>query len=347
MPPPSLVRSHRRKRRIRPAALLRPFVAVAAAATLVGCGAASAGPSTDEHGTTTIKVGVVPSTTLAPLYLGMAKGIFKKAGLKVEPQQAEGGAALLPAVLKNQTQVAYSNVISLMLAQQQGLPVQVVANGALQVAPGSGPQTGRTNNAVVVAPGSPIRSAKDLNGKTVAVNALKAIEEVLTKHAIDQAGGDSSTVRLIEMPTSQMLPALEQGRIDAANFIDPYTTAATDARAQTLLRPFTDMPDPATNTSVYFASAQFMKQEPELMRRFTTAMNEALDYAQAHPEEARDVVPTYTKIEPDLVERMVLPYWTPKLNVGSIKMLGDLSVKYGLLSGPPDLDRLLGSTPRL
>jgi len=346
MPPPILVRSHRRERRIRPAALLRRFVAVAAAATLAGCGA-SAGPSTDEPGTTTIKVGVVPSTTLAPLYLGIAKGIFEKAGLKIEPQQAEGGAALLPAVLNNQTQVAYSNVVSLMLAQQQGLPVQVVANGALQVAPGSGPQTGRTNNAVVVAPGSPIRSAKDLNGKTVAVNALKAIEEVLTKHSIDQAGGDSSTVRLIEMPTSQMLPAVEQGRIDAANVIDPYTTAATDAGARTLLRPFTDMPDPATNTSVYFASAQFMKQEPELMQRFTTAMNEALDYAQAHPEEARDVVPTYTKIKPDLAERMVLPHWTPKLNVESIKTIGDLSVQYGLLSGPPDLDRLLGTTPRL
>lgn len=347
MPPLSLVRFHHRERRIRPAALLRPVVAVAAAVTLAGCGAAPAGPSTDGHGTTTIKVGVFPSTTLAPLYLGMSKGIFEKAGLKIEPQQAEGGAALVPAVLKNQLQVAYSNVISLMLAQQQGLPVQVVANGALQVAPGSGPQTGRTNEAVVVAHGSPIRSAKDLNGKTVAVNALKNIEEVLTRYSIDQAGGDSSTVRLIEMPTSQMLPALQKGRIDAANVIEPYQTMAADAGVRTLLRPFTDMPDPATNTSVYFASKQFMKQEPELMRRFTMAMNESLDYAQAHPEEARGVVPTYTKIEPDLVKRMVLPYWTPKLNVGSIKMQGDLCVKYGLLSGPPDLDGLLGSTPRL
>lgn len=346
MPPPSPIRFHRRERRIRPAALLRRFVAVAAAATLAGCGA-SAGTSTDEHGTTTIKVGVLPSTMVAPLYLGIAKGIFEKAGLKIEPQQAEGGAALLPALLHNQTQVAYSNVVSLMLAQQQGLPVQVVANGALQVAPGSGPQTGRTGEAVVVAPGSPIKSAKDLNGKTVAVNTLKNVEEVLTKYSIDQAGGDSSTVRLIEMPTSQMLPALEQGRIDAANVIEPYTTAAIDAGAQTLLRPFTDMPDPAANIPVYFASAQFAQQEPELMQRFTTAMNEALDYAQAHPDEARDVVRTYTKIEPDLVERMVLPHWTPKLNVKSIKMLGDLSVQYGLLSGPPDLDRLLGRTPRL
>jgi NitT/TauT family transport system substrate-binding protein len=343
---PSPIRSHRRKRRSRPVALLRGFVAVAAAATLAGCGA-SAGPSADAHGTTTLKVGVIPGAMVAPVYLGIAKGIFEKAGLKIEPQPAAGGAALLPALLNNQTQVAYSNVVSLMLAQQQGLPVQIVANGALQVAPGSGPQTGRTNAAVVVASGSPIKSAKDLSGKTVAVNTLKNVEEVLTKHSIDQAGGDSSTVRLIEMPTSQMLPALEQGRIDAATLIEPYTTAAIDAGAQILLRPFTDMPDPATNTSVYFASAQFMKQEPELMQRFTTAMNEALDYAQAHPEEARDVVRTYTKIEPDLVERMVLPYWTPKLNVGSIKTIGDLSVKYGLLSSPPDLNSLLGRTPRL
>lgn len=312
---------------------------------LGACGGSGTGKAeADAAGVRTISVGVIPSMTVAPLYLGMEKGFFEEVKLRAEPVQGAGGAALLPALLNNQTQIAYSNVVSLMLAQEQGLPVKVVANGAHTVEPGK-PVPEHNNEALVVAEDSGIRSARDLAGKTVAINTLKNVSEVLAKHAIDQSGGDSSQVKFIEMPTSEMLSALDAGHIDAAEVVEPVTTMALDQGFEVLLEPFVSLDDPASDISVWFTSQRLMEQDPQLISDFQEAMNKSLDSARENPEEAREMVKTYTDVPPELLDRVSLPYWAPDLNVESIEEIGDLSVKYGVLSKDPDLEDLLSDAP--
>ncbi|MQA86057.1 MAG: nitrate ABC transporter substrate-binding protein [Streptosporangiales bacterium] len=308
--------------------------------SLSACG--SSGAQESDDGTVTIKTGILPSVGLAPLYLGMKKGFFAEQRIKIETQQAEGGAALLPAVTSGEIQVGFSNAVSLMLARQKGLPVRAIVNGPLQTEPGSGWPEDSTYDALLVAKDSPVRSVKDLAGKTIAVNTLKNIEEVLVKYAIDQSGGDSSKVKLVELPTSQMPGALEQGKVAAALAIDPYVTVALDQGARILLRPFEHL-DPAASVSMYFASEEFIEKEPDTVKRFVAAMNKSIEYAQAHQDEARQEVVGYTEIDPALVERITLPYWSTDLNYESVEKLGDLAVQYKVLAREPDLDAVLGS----
>lgn len=178
----------------------------------------------------TVVVGTLVSATIAPLYLGVAKGFFSRDGLTVQLEPAASGAAVVPGVLSNSLQFGYSNVISLMLAVQRGLPLRAVASVGLTVPPGSGPQTGRASTAITVRSDSPIRTAKDLSGKVVGVNSLRGIEEVTCRNSIDVNGGDSTAVRFIEVSFAETVAAVDRGTISAGFVIEPYTTSALSSQ---------------------------------------------------------------------------------------------------------------------
>jgi NitT/TauT family transport system substrate-binding protein len=315
------------------------LLAVAAA----GCGSSSNSGAADESqgGMTTIKVGTISVVDVAPLYLGIKKGFFAQERLKLEPAPAQGGAALLPTVLKGDDQFGYANPVTLLQASQKALPVQVVASGMNAGKPGGARRTGRAFEAVMVKQGSPIRTAADLSGKTVAVNLINNIVDLTLKAAIDKNGGDASKVRLVELPVSEMLAALDQGRVDAIRVTEPFTTLAEQQGARSVLHPYSAL-DPGLQLGLYFSSTGFAKSNPDVVRRFTTAMDRSLRYAESHPDEVRSTVPTYTKITAQTAQRIALPYWTPDINRQSIQQIAKLMVTYGLTPSPPDVQKLLG-----
>src|SRR4051812_8121953 len=102
----------------------------------------------------TLKVGVIPITDVAPLYLGMQKGFFEAEHLVIEPQLAEGGAAIIPAVLSGDYQFGFSNTTSLVIAASKNLPVQIVTNGVL-----GGTTQADAWDAIVVPKGSEVKHA--------------------------------------------------------------------------------------------------------------------------------------------------------------------------------------------
>jgi NitT/TauT family transport system substrate-binding protein len=92
--------------------------------------AANASDTAAQTGDVTLKVGVVPITDVAPLYVGVAMGFFKDEHLLIEPVPAQSGAAIVPAVISGDDQIGFSNMVSLILAAAHGLPVMAVAYGA-------------------------------------------------------------------------------------------------------------------------------------------------------------------------------------------------------------------------
>src|SRR4051794_37798647 len=88
-------------------------LAVASALSLAACGGSDGSSGSSGDGTTAttkVSVGVIPIIDVAPLYLGIAKGFFSKRGLEVKPVPAQGGAAIVPAVVSGSQQFGFSNV---------------------------------------------------------------------------------------------------------------------------------------------------------------------------------------------------------------------------------------------
>jgi NitT/TauT family transport system substrate-binding protein len=315
----------------------RPLVivlAVALAGSAAACGSEKPEPA-GGNGPDKVQVGVIAIVDVAPIYLGKAKGFFSKRDIDLTLKPGSGGAASIPAVVSGQFQFAFGNVTSLLVARDQGLPLKVLANGNSSTG-----VAGKDFSAVVVRADSPIRSAKDLAGKRVAVNNLKNIGDTTVKASVRKDGGDPTKVRFVEMALPDMPPALQAGRIDAAWVVEPFLTIATGQGARPVAWNMVDTA-PQLTVATYFTSEKMLAEKPDLVRRFTEAINESLAYAQAHQDEARQIVSTYTKISADVLPKLTLPLWSPTINRDSIQRLATLVQQDGLISKPADLNQLL------
>ncbi|WP_328421024.1 ABC transporter substrate-binding protein [Streptomyces sp. NBC_00443] len=301
------------------------------------CGSSDGSPDAgaSSGGVTTVKLGVIPIVDVAPLYLGQQKGLFEKHGLKLEFTTAQGGAAIVPGVASGQFQFGFSNVTSLMVAQSNGVPVKAVANGIASTG-----VRGKDFNGLMVKKDSPVKSAKDLEGKKVAINTLKNINETAVRQAVREAGGDPDKVNLVEMPFDQMPAALDQGQIDAACVVEPATATIRSQGGREIASPLIDVA-PELTVAMYFTSTQYARQNPDVVKKFQDATAESLAYAEAHPDEARQIVTTYTKIPAAVLEQVILPKWPAEPNRPSIEALMKLGEEDGLFKKTPDLDALL------
>ncbi|MEV0907978.1 ABC transporter substrate-binding protein [Streptomyces hokutonensis] len=295
----------------------------------------SSSKSTSSGGTTTVKVGVIPIVDVAPLYLGQKKGFYTERGLKLTMTLAQGGAAIVPGVVSGQFQFGFSNMTSLMLAQSNDVPVKAIANGVASTG-----VAGKDFGALVVKKGSTLKSAKELEGKKVAVNTLKNINETAVRESVRKAGGDPDKVKFVELAFDQMPAALDKGQIDAAMAVEPALTTMLDQGAQQIAWPLVDVA-PNLTVAMYFTSSAYAAKNPDVVKKFQEATAESLAYADAHPDEVRQIVATYTKVPASVLAKVILPKWPADPDRSSIEALEKLSETDGLFKKTPDLNTLL------
>jgi NitT/TauT family transport system substrate-binding protein len=312
--------------------------ALVLAIAAVGCGdddSSGGGGSGEAAKPVTLKVGVIPIADVAPLYLGMKQGFFDAEKLKIQPQQAEGGAAIVPAVMSGDNQIGFSNTTSLVIASSKNLPVQIVSQGVLA---GDSPE--QAWDAVIVKKGSDITSPKDLEGKTIAVNTLNNVGPLTINNVLEKQGVDYKKVKYVEVPFPDMNGALEAGRVDAAFVVEPFFSQGKGAGSKAILNSYEETA-PNYTVATYFANKQYIAENKDVVERFTRAMNKSLEYAQQHPDEVRDIVTEYTKIPAKAAESMQLPQWREDLNEKTIQQTIDLAQKYGFTKESPSLDELV------
>ncbi|MFE0355563.1 ABC transporter substrate-binding protein [Streptomyces nigra] len=302
------------------------------------CGSSGDEPSKgggSSGGVTTVKVGLIPIVDVAPLYLGQKKGFFKEQGLELEFTTAQGGAAIVPGVASGQFQFGFSNVTSLMVAQSNGVPVKAVANGIASTG-----EPGKDFGALMVKKGSPLKSPEELEGRKVAINTLKNINETAVRASVRSAGGDPDEVEFVELPFDQMPAALDKGQIDAAMVVEPATATIKNQDGVEIASPLVDVA-PDLTVALYFTSKQYAERNPEVVEKFQKAAAQSLAYADAHPDEARETITTYTKIPADVLAKVTLPKWPAEPNRASIETLMKLGRSDGLFRTDPNLDELL------
>ena len=317
------------------------LLAAAAALTLSACGGGSLSgdESTSEaegtSGLTTLSVGIMPIVDTAPIWLGKEQGFFEAEGLDLDIQTTTGGAAAVPGVVSGDFDFAFGNVVSVMVANDKGLGIELVSNG--------NSTTGDTSSdfgAVVVPADSDIQDAADLAGKTVSVNNLSNIGDTTIRKLVENAGGDHESIKFVEIPFPDAPAAIESGQVDAAWILDPFLTQTVENGARVIAYNFAET-HPSLDISGYFTTSSYIEENPEIVEQFTRAMKKSLEYAQENPEAVREIVGTYTKIDEEMRAKMVLPAFHADFEREGLTILGEAAASYGTLSKAPDLDAML------
>lgn len=236
-----------------------------------------------------IRIGLVPSDDITPVVYALHAGLFKQAGLDVELEPASSGAAVAAAVVAGAYEMGKSSLVSLMNAHLRGLPLVIVANGGTYEA--SAPYA-----ELVVAADLPYRSAADLNGKLIGVSALNDLNTVATDAWVDQNGGDSKTLRFVEIPNSAVAAALQAHRIDAAIMLYPPLAEALEQKQVRILgHAFSAI---ASNFvyGAWFATPTWAAQHKREVDTFARVFYQAARYTNTHHAETVQMMSDITKI---------------------------------------------------
>ena len=291
--------------------------AVLAALALAGLGA----PAADAQAPPMLRVATTPIDIGAQVLWAKDEGFLKKAGLDAEVMLINNGAAIAAAVASGAVDIGQANLVSLASAHERGLPFVLIAPGGLYTA-------AEPTTAMIVAKNSPVKTAKDLTGKTIAVSGIKNITQVGASAWIDQNGGDVASIRWIELPFPQMAAALAAGRVDAAVVAEPELSGALAENAR-LLAPVYSAIRSEFLIGAWFARSDWVKAHPDVVKRFAAAIAESSRWANAHHAESAKILEKYTKqpINP-AIHRV---RWAERLDPAEAQPLIDAAAKYKVL----------------
>ena len=230
-------------------------------------------------------------------------------------------------------QFAFGNYVSLMLARQNDVGVQIVVN----VVDGAEREDRGTNGLLV----DPERfgGIDELAGATFAVTTLSNVAEVTIRTTLRNAGVDDSDIEFVELPFPDMNAAVESGDVDVAWQAEPFVTLGEAAGLVNVADPMYGT-TPSMPLAGMFASESWLGDNPDLADAFHRALTRSLE-ASTDEEAMRAAIAANTQTPPEIVEQIALANWNPELDTEKLAMVAGLAVEYGILDAEPDLDTLV------
>jgi NitT/TauT family transport system substrate-binding protein len=243
-----------------------------------------------EQMTAVTQLGWLRNGEYAPIVIADAKGYFKEEGIDHKIVDGGPGKNPIPIVAVGQAQFGVAtNGMFLVSARLAKDPVDVVAIGTLfQQAP--------TSYISIASPDAPQSKPKDMEGKTVGVQA--GTEFMF--HAFAKKNGiDESKVKLVTAQAT--VEPLMVGKMD---FFLAWIVNQTYQIEQESAKP--DAPPTikgktwralrmsewgiGSYTDVIFAASDTLKKNPELVRRYLKAVQRGMQYVIDHPEESAELL---------------------------------------------------------
>lgn len=208
-----------------------------------------------------------------PILLARDLGIFEKHGLNVEFKTFSSGAEAGQTVISGQADMGHVGDFPVMrLAVESGYELVIVSDFESD------------SELYVGVASSDIQAAEDLRGKTVATIVGSVPQYLLAKY-LEANGMSESDLTVQNMAAPDMPLALEQGAIDAFFVWEPFGLQSLELSGDEV-HTLTTGRDLMNGHLVLTSSRSFLDQNPEAVRRFLAALQEAIDYTNDNPDEA-------------------------------------------------------------
>ncbi|WP_406351655.1 ABC transporter substrate-binding protein [Streptomyces sp. NBC_00658] len=254
-------------------------ISTAAALALTGCASGDSTSAAAKDGTTTVTLALdwTPNTNHTGIYVAQQKGWFKDAGidLKIVPYGTTAPETLV-ANHKADFGISYQEGITTARAAGQDIKSVYAV-------------TQKTNVTVSVrADRDDIESPKDLDGKTYAGFGAPYEKALLQK--VIQADGGKGDFKQITLNTSAYA-ALYAGKADFAMPMPTWEGLEAKETGKPLKDfALADYGVPAIYSTLIASSGQYLKDNPEIAKKFLAAVNKGYEYAADSPDQAADLL---------------------------------------------------------
>jgi NitT/TauT family transport system substrate-binding protein len=210
------------------------------------------------------------------------KGFYRDAGLDVTVVAGKGSGTTAQLVASKATPIGFSDGFVVGNSIAKGMAIKTV-----------GTIYRRDPAAIMVLADSPIKTPKDLEGKTVAMTAGSAQFQQWPAF-LKGAGIDGSKIQIVNVDPAGVGPALVSGKVDAiGGYVFSYAPSI-EIRAKKELRLFWFADSGVTVVSNGIIVHQdLIKSDPDLIRAFVPAAIKGFLYGRQHVDEAVAAVQKY------------------------------------------------------
>jgi NitT/TauT family transport system substrate-binding protein len=287
------------------------------------------GPTTVRAAGERIRLAAPALDGTALMFYADEMGFFKNAGLDVEVQAMANGEAVTAGLTGGAIDIGCSQAVSIIIAFKRGLPVTIIAPGGMQTpAAGAG--------MFFVPKSSTAQSGRDFDNKTVAVVGIKGLAQFGTQAWLDKTGGNSASVKFLELSGAQIAVAIGDGKVDGAFVPEPFVSAV-----RKVARPITNPMEaisPTFVSSPHFAMQPWAKAHPEEIRRFQSAIHEAAVWANKNHDRTAQILVRVARVDPEIVRASTRTEYGERLDPAQLQPLINVTAKYGGLTAFPAAD---------
>jgi NitT/TauT family transport system substrate-binding protein len=304
-------------------------VLTALAAALLFGGSAS---SSRDRTLATINLRTLNIANALPLDLGVQKGFFAQHGIEIQKKVLQSGNDVVLSLANGDGDIGYLGYVPAMIGRVQGIKFQMISASEVE-----GTSVDDNWQNIMVKGSSSIRTPQDLAGKTIAVNALKGVGEVMIKAALKKVGVDPNSPKLLAVGFGAMRSALNNGQIDAFWAPEPFVSQGLNIDGDRIVM----APGPVLGKfwpiGGYGALDSWVQKNPQLAKQFHDAISQSLAYAQAHPDEIRALLPAGT-------QNVRLPIWSPVVDRDKLVQLAKYTKEFGVIDSLPNMAALVPSS---
>jgi NitT/TauT family transport system substrate-binding protein len=227
------------------------------------------------------------------------QGYYRDAGLDVTITAGKGSGNTAQLVANKATQIGFADGYAASNGIAKGMEIKTVAS------------VYRGNpSAIMVLDDSPIKTPKDLEGRTLAMIAGSGQFQQWPAF-VKGAGLDAAKIKIVNLTPPSLGPALISGQVDAiGGYVQSYVPII-ELRGQKKVRSFW-FSDYGVNvvSNGIIAHQDLIKSDPDLLRAFVPASIKGFLYARQHPDEAAETVKKYSEtIDETIIKREFEVSW--------------------------------------
>lgn len=287
------------------------------------------------QGDAVIRIGTTSSDVNAGALIAQDAGFYKRAGLNVSITMFSAAGAVTAALAGGALDVGLTDAIVLANAANRGIPIVSIAGGGLY-------ERGRSATVwLSVAKSSRYKTAKDLEGQTIAVVSLESLSGIAVRSWLAKNGADVTKVRFVEMPFAVMPSALQRKSVAAAFMGEPvHSQVVSEVRDVT--DAFSAIADRQCITE-WVTTRGWLAQNRQTAKRLVKAVYDCAKWSNEHQDLTAPILMKYAKLDAAKVSSMRRVLYATEMTPALIQPEIDAGVRFNAIARPTNAADLIAT----
>lgn len=288
---------------------------------------------------------VAHSIFYAPLYVAIEEGYFKEEGINLTLVTGFGADKTMTAVLSDEADIGFMGPETTIYTYNEGAQDRVVNFAQL---------TQRAGNFLVAREEMPSFTWEDLKGKEVLGGRKGGMPEMVFEFILKKNHIDITKDLTIDQSIDfgSTAAAFSGGKGDFSVEFEPGATAL-EAEGAGYVVASLGIDSGYVPYTAFSAKSSYLKEHPELVQKFTNALQKGMDYTLSHtPEEiAKAIAPQFKETDMETLTTIITRYhaqdtWKENLvfEESSFRLLLEILSEAGELADEPSYQDLVDTS---